>query len=697
MNEFTDTRDRNPNRLAKEKSPYLLQHAYNPVNWFPWGEEAFDKAKREHKPIFLSIGYSTCHWCHVMEGESFEDEEVAELLNKHFVAIKVDREERPDIDNIYMTVCQALTGQGGWPLTIVMTPEKQAFFAATYIPKRAKYGRKGLMDLLPLIREKWEEDAEELMETGREISRQVERRMLSGLQGEVSEATLDKAYQMYDRDFDPAYGGFGGAPKFPASHNLSFLLRYYHRTGNMKALGMVEKTLNAMSRGGIYDHIGYGFSRYSVDERWLVPHFEKMLYDNALLAWTYLEAYQITKKAAYRDTAEQIFAYVLRDMTDPEGGFYSAEDADSEGQEGKFYVWEPEEIIEVLGPEDGELFCRVYDITEEGNFEGHNIPNRIATDLSAFAEVTELDESGLRDILEASRQKLFEYREARIHPGKDDKILTSWNGLMIMALAKGYSVTGKREYLDAAEKAARFILKELRRADGRLLARFRDGEAAYPAYADDYACLIWGLLELYEACFEPGYLEQALELNGQLIELFWDKENGGFYFYGSDSETLLMRNKEIYDGAMPSGNSIALMNLVKLSRLTDDERLAELADKQIRAFAGAVGQYPPGYAMFLIGLELFFAPSREIVIAGDLEAKATREMIEAVHTSFTPESILVVLNNEPGDREIIHKLIPASQDKGTLDGKPTAYVCQNFSCQAPTHNIETLNALIQGK
>jgi uncharacterized protein YyaL (SSP411 family) len=629
-----------------------------------------------------------------MEHESFEDDEVAAILNEHYVSIKVDREERPDVDHLYMTVCQAMSGQGGWPLTIIMTPDKKPFFSGTYFPKKRKFGRYGLMDILPQIAEKWKEDPARVVETANRIVEEVGKRMLVNLKGKVSEETLDQAYAHYAQIFDPAYGGFGGAPKFPTSHNLSFLLRYYRRTGDEKALQMVEKTLESMHRGGMYDHVGFGFSRYSVEEKWLIPHFEKMLYDNALLAWTYLEAYQVTNKKSYAAVAEQIFTYVLRDMTHPGGGFYSAEDADSEGHEGKFYVWKPNEIIEVLGIEDGELYCELYDITQEGNFEGGSIPNLIQHDLEQFAKRKGTDVEGLKERMESCRKRLFDYRERRIHPGKDDKILTAWNGLMIMAMAKGYKVLGREEYLQAAEQAVKFIKTNLRRDDGRLLARYRDGEAAFPAYVDDYAFLIWGLIELYEASFDLEYFQFAIELNNQMIDLFWDQENGGLYFYGSDSEQLFTRNKEIYDGAVPSGNSVAALNFLRLAKLTYDAKLSQIAERQIDAFAGAVEHYPTGHSMFLIALDYAYSPSSEIVIAGDKDAETSRRMIAAVREKFRPHTLVVFVPiGEEGER--IRKLVPLVQDKHAIGGKTTAYVCENFSCQSPTTDVGEFQEMLE--
>lgn len=682
-----------PNRLAKEKSPYLLQHANNPVDWFPWSEEAFEIAKRDNKPIFLSIGYSTCHWCHVMERESFEDEEVAAILNEHFVSIKVDREERPDVDHLYMSVCQAMTGQGGWPLTVIMTPEKKPFFAGTYFPKTRKYGRYGLTDLLPQLAEKWQEDRTQAEEIGEQIVEETKSRMLSNLEGELSEQSLDRAYRQYAELFDETYGGFGSAPKFPTAHNVSLLLRYYKRTGKEQAMVMAEKTLDAMFRGGMYDHIGFGFARYSTDERWLVPHFEKMLYDNALLAIAYLEAYQVTDKPRYAEVAEQIFTYVLRDMTDPEGGFYSAEDADSEGREGKFYVWEPDEVLEVLGIDDGDLFCDLYGITAEGNFEGHSIPNLIGQAEETFAKRKGMPVSELRAKIESCRAKLFAYREERVHPHKDDKILTAWNGLMIAALAKGAKVLGNPAYADAAAKAEAFLWSKLRREDGRLLARYRDGEAAYSGYVDDYAYTIWGQIELYEATFDPAYLRKATGLARDLIRLFWDDEKGGLFFYGHDAEQLLTRMKEIYDGAMPSGNSVAAYNLQRLSKYVYDAGISQKADELLKAFAGSAERYPSGHAMLFTALDFAVSSPMEIVIAGDRSKPETKQMLESVRHRFLPNAVVIyVPNGEEG--ELVRQTIPLVQDKVSLGGRTTAYVCEHFSCQAPTDDPEELEELL---
>jgi len=688
-----------PNRLAKEKSPYLLQHAHNPVNWYPWGEEAFDQAKAENKPIFLSVGYSTCHWCHVMERESFEDEEVAKLLNREYVAIKVDREERPDVDHVYMTVCQAMTGQGGWPLTVIMTPDKKPFYAGTYFPKRSKYGRYGLMDVLEGLAVKWREDRAAVVQTAERAVQQlsgfaVKKQADGGPTLEWLQAVMDRAFEAYHQSFDPDRGGFGRAPKFPSSHNLSFLLKYSQAYQEERALDMAVKTLEAMRSGGIYDQIGFGFSRYSTDERWLVPHFEKMLYDNALLAMTYTEAYQITGNELFARTAREIFAYVLRDMTDPEGGFYSAEDADSEGEEGRFYVWTPEELAVVLGQEDGELFAESYGIAVPGNFEGASIPNLIDIDWEAIAKRRGLSADELPRRLEASRAKLFEHRERRVHPHKDDKILTSWNGLMIMALAKGAKAFGEPAYAAAAEKAARFIRNRMIREDGRLLARFRDGEAAYPAYLDDYAFLAWGLIELFEATGAADYLEQAAGLAAEMLRLFADAEHGGFFFSGHDGEELFLRPKESYDGAMPAGNSAALLVLTKLARYLDREDLSEVADKLIAVFAAEVEGYPAGHSLFVAAVHGAMHPGKEIVIAGEPDDPEVRAMLIESRQRYAPDDL--ILPHPPGSAgEAIRRLCPLVRDKQALEGKATAYLCENFTCRAPITDSAVFRASLE--
>ncbi|HLG28805.1 MAG TPA: thioredoxin domain-containing protein, partial [Candidatus Brocadiales bacterium] len=573
-----------PNRLINEKSPYLLQHADNPVDWYPWGDEAFEKARKENKPILLSIGYSTCHWCHVMEHESFEDPEVARLMNETFVSIKVDREERPDIDNIYMTVCQMISrGNCGWPLNIIMTPDNKPFFAATYIPKEARFGRAGMLELIPRLKELWTTQRDEVMKSANQITSALQQGLGSSgqLKGEeLDESSLEKAYDQLAGTFDSSNGGIGTAPKFPTPHNYLFLLRYWKRSGNENALAMVEKTLQSMRLGGIYDHVGFGFHRYSTDPNWFVPHFEKMLYDQAMLAMAYIEAYQATGKKDYEQTAREIFTYVLRDMTDPGGGFYSAEDADSEGEEGKFYLWSEREIKQVLGKDDAEFFIKVFNIDEEGNFgeeaTGRKTGDNILHLKKPVAEIAlslNISQEELNKKIQVAREKLFKVREKRVHPHKDDKVLTDWNGLMIAALAKGSQAFNEPEYSVAAGRAVDFILKNLRDKSGELLHRYRDGESGIRANVTDYAFLVWGLTELYEATFDVNYLKTALELNRELIENFWDEDNGGFYFTSSDVEELIVRQKEINDGAIPSGNSVAMLNLIRLGRITANSDL----------------------------------------------------------------------------------------------------------------------------
>ncbi len=559
-----------PNRLIKEKSPYLLQHAYNPVDWHGWNEEAFERARAENKPIFLSIGYSTCHWCHVMEKESFEDAEVAELMNEAFVSIKVDREERPDIDHVYMTVCQMMTGSGGWPLTIIMTPDKKPFFAATYIPKESRYGRAGMMELIPRIRDVWADRHKDVLDSAENMTTALQS-IEKESSGELLDAgVLDKAYEELSQRFDKTYGGFSGAPKFPTPHNFFFMLRHWRRTDQPDALKMVEKTLQEIRWGGIFDQIGFGFHRYSTDREWLVPHFEKMLYDQAMLALAYLETYQATGNTFYSETAKEIFTYVLRDLRSPEGGFYSAEDADSEGVEGKFYVWTEQELREILPADEADLMVRAFHVEKTGNFReeasGKSLGANIlymGKPLSDIASDLKLPAERLKKKIDSARSKLFEVRERRVHPHKDDKILTDWNGLMIAALARGAQVLGDKTYSDAAEQALEFILKKMRQPDGRIRHRFRDGEAGIGAILDDYAFLVWGLMETYEATFDARCLETALELNTDMIRHFWDQKGGGLYFTADDAENLIVRKKEVYDGALPSGNAVAMLNLLR--------------------------------------------------------------------------------------------------------------------------------------
>jgi uncharacterized protein YyaL (SSP411 family) len=682
------------NRLASEKSPYLLQHAANPVDWHPWSEEAFLKARNENKPIFLSIGYSSCHWCHVMEEESFEDEEVARILNEHFVAIKVDREERPDVDHIYMSVCLSMTGSGGWPLTVVMTPDQKPFFAGTYFPKHSKYGRPGLLDILTQIVSLWETKKNRVLKAADEITQSIQRSSTASPAGDLTENTLRDAYQELANRFDRTHGGFGSAPKFPSAHTLSFLLRWWKRSGDAEALRMVEETLRGMARGGLYDHLGFGFHRYSTDARWLVPHFEKMLYDQAMLAIAYSEAYQATRKPQYAEVAEGIFEYVRRELTSPDGAFYSAEDADSEGEEGKFYVWSYEEVESILGKENGDLFCRFFGITKEGNFEkGKNVlhaqraVDEFVAELNTSVEV-------FRPVLESARRELFRSREKRVHPFKDDKILTDWNGLMIAALAKGTQALGKPEHADAARRAADFLLKRLRDENGRLLHRYREGEAAVLGYLDDYAFLVFGLIELYEATFEVNYLKEALSLTKDMLELFWDEDRSGFYFSGRDSESLIARTREIHDGAIPSGNSIAALNLLRLGRMTMQDELEGKARALMESFSGTVGRSPSSFAQLLTALDFTLGPTKEIVIAGEMDDRNTQKMLAAVRERFLPGKI-IIFHPEDGTGQEIERIVPFVKNQNTVEEKATAYVCENYSCNLPTTVIAEMISLIE--
>lgn len=684
------------NRLKNEKSPYLLQHADNPVDWYPWGEEAFEKAAREDKPILLSIGYSTCHWCHVMEHESFEDPEVAKMMNETFVSIKVDREERPDIDNVYMTVCQLLSKGGcGWPLNIIMTPDKKPFFAGTYIPKESRFGRIGMVELVPRIKEVWKDKRDEVLKSADSITEAVKKAtgLTEGSSGrDLTPAALKLGFNQLLGRFDETYGGFGTAPKFPTPHNLLFLLRYWKRTGDEQALSMVEATLGGMRKGGVYDHVGYGFHRYSTDPRWFLPHFEKMLYDQAMLALVFTEAYQATGKKEYGDTARQIFTYVTRDMTSPEGGFYSAEDADSEGEEGKFYVWTEEEITGVLGKDDGELVIKTYNVEGSGNFSeeasgektGSNILY-LRRPLRELAQSFGMSADEFESRIDKSRKKLFDVREKRVHPHKDDKVLTDWNGLMIAALSKGASAFGDKHYSDSAKRAADFVLDKMRDGKGRLLHRWRDGDAGIGGSIDDYSFLIWGLLELYESTFDIKYLKAALDLQTEMTGLFWDDKNGGFYFTSHDAEELLTRHKEIYDGAIPSGNSVAMLNLLRIGRITGDAAYDEMAAKLAKAFSGTVEQAPIAYTQLLSSLDFAIGPSYEVVVVGDPASPDTKEMMSAFRKKYSPNKVLLFKGT--GDAPGITAIAEFTKGQSSLNGKATAYVCLDHVCNLPTTDL----------
>ncbi|MFW9793837.1 MAG: thioredoxin domain-containing protein [Candidatus Thorarchaeota archaeon] len=696
---MTKTENSRKNRLSQEKSPYLLQHDENPVDWYPWGDEAFERAKRENKPVFLSVGYSTCHWCHVMAHESFENEDVAALMNDAFVNIKVDREERPDIDGVYMEVAQMITGQGGWPLTIIMTPDKQPFYAATYIPKESRYGRMGMMDLVPRIKEIWESDKANIDETTERIKRALLDVRKTESQNDLTLDAVDLAFSQLSQRFDEKHGGFGSAPKFPSPHNLMLILRYWKRTGDDWALYMVEKTLQGMRNGGIFDHIGFGFHRYSTDAEWLLPHFEKMLYDQAGLMMAYTEAYQITRKTEYADIVREIFEYVTRDLISPEGAFYSAEDADSEGEEGKFYTWSQSEIEDVLGVEDASIVLQVFNIREEGNFEDEATREKTGLNIPYLKESVNIDTDlnlsrmEFKLLLDKAKTNLFIRRERRVRPSLDDKILTDWNSFMIAALSKAGAVLGDKKFIETAERALGFIIDTLIDNEQRLFHRYKDGEVAIQAFLDDYAYLVWALMETYEATFKTRYLELARNLTTDMLKHFWDEDEGGFYFTGTYSEKLLVRKKDAYDGAMPSGNSVAALNLIRLARFLGDTDFEEKASETIKAFSGIIPRAYSGFSMMLIALEFALGKSFEIVIAGNPSETNSLEMINAIRDQYIPNRVIMLKGTKEQSDEV-SRLAPYARFHDILNGKATAHVCIDYNCKLPTNDIQKLLELL---
>jgi uncharacterized protein len=688
---------RKTNRLINEKSPYLLQHAYNPVDWYPWGEEAFSKAKEENKPVFLSIGYSTCHWCHVMEKESFENSQVAELMNNAFISVKVDREERPDIDGIYMTVCQMLTGSGGWPLTIIMTPDKKPFFAGTYFPKENRYGRSGMLDLVQKIDQIWKSRKEDILKSADEITNAVKNVNVSETQQDIGIDVPDKTYIDLSKRYDSYHGGFGNAPKFPTPHNLLFLLRYWYRTKDNNALEMVEKTLTEMRKGGMYDHLGYGFHRYSTDQKWLVPHFEKMLYDQALICTAYLETYQATGNPFFRETAEEILEYVMRDMTSPEGAFYSAEDADSEGEEGKFYLWEENEIRNLL-KENADLFITVFNVKKDGNWtdpvNGSSGKTNILHLTESYKELAaeyNLTEEELKKILSELKKVLFDIREKRIHPYKDDKVLTDWNALMISAFAKAYIITGKKEYYSIAEKSVKFISEKLT-SGNKLIHRYRDGVAGLPAHLDDYAFFINALLDMYEAGFNSSYLKDAVHYTAILNEEFKDETGGSFFFTSKDGEELITRQKDLYDGAIPSGNSVSILNLLRLGRLTGNIDYERQAMEIVYSFASAIKSSPSAYTYTISALEFALGRSYEIIFASEKKEEELNKLLDALNKEFIPNKVVTLYS--PDDHELL-SIAPFLNNYKQKENKTTVYVCRNFQCSLPVFTsgemLEELN------
>ena len=684
------------NRLAGEKSPYLRAHALNPVDWFPWGEEAFAKARAEDRPIFLSIGYAACHWCHVMARESFEDPAVARLVNDAFVPVKVDREERPDIDAVYMTYCQAMGGACGWPLTVVMTPDLKPFFVTSYVPPVSRRGQAGMRDLVPYLAGLWREKRGELAASADHLTAIV-RTIAAGRPGEgPDDGVFEAAFGELLEEFDDARGGFGSAPKFPMPHVLMYLLRYWRRSGDGRALHMVEATLAAMRRGGIFDQVGYGFHRYATDGAWLVPHFEKMLSDQALLALAYLEAHQATGEPGHEAVAREVFTYVLRDLALEGGAFAAAEDADSDGDEGRYYLWTEDEVRAALGPRDADLAVRAFGVRRSGNFiddaaghrPGQNVLH-LAAPIDGLTESLELDPADLRARLETIRQRLSGARAARTRPRRDDKVLADWNGLMIAALARGAQVLDEPVYAAAAARAADFVLKHLRRADGRLLHRFCDGEAAIDATAGDYAYLVWGLLELYEATFEVRWLRAAIELHGDLAKRFWDDDQGGFFLTADDAGALPVRMKDLRDGATPSPGAIALLNTLRIARMTGDTAREDRVAIAAHAAGETIRRRPSSFTTLLMALDFHRRDSWQVVVAGRREAADTQRLLKALRGPFIPEK--VVLLRPAGDgRPEIADIAPYTAAQDARRGKATAYICRDFACAVPTSSAEEM-------
>ncbi len=692
---------RHVNRLAGETSPYLLQHAHNPVDWHPWSDEALERAKRENKPIFLSIGYSSCHWCHVMERESFEDEETARILNAHFVSIKVDREERPDLDEIYMTAVQLMTGQGGWPLSVFLTPDLEPFYGGTYLPPEDRFGMPSFRSVLTAVAAAWRDKPDKVADLAGQMVEAIRANAAPAASGSglPNASVLSHAVGELKGEFDRRWGGFGGAPKFPPGSAIALLLRQQLHADDKGLLEMATVTLDRMAYGGIHDQIGGGFHRYSVDAQWLVPHFEKMLYDNAILAQVYLEAYQATGKDLYRRVATGILEYVLREMTDRRGGFHSAEDADSEGEEGKFYVWRPQEIKAVLGEDEGAFFSEFYGVTERGNFEGSKILH-VPVDPATFAGAKGISEEELENRLAPLRRKLLAERSQRVRPGKDDKVLAAWNGMMISAFARAYQVLGDERYLRAAERAADFVLCEMVR-DGGLLRTYRATDAAgesglskLPAYLDDYAEMAGALVDLYEASFELRWLEAADELARKMVTDFGDEKDGAFFYTSAAHSDLLVRTKPFFDGAVPSGNSAATAVLVRLSKLLDNEEYGRKAEAVLASTADRMRTQPRAHLDLLVAADFHLRPTREIAVAGKRDSGQTRRFLGIIHRRFIPNKILAMA--EPGDAGAkAAETIPLLRGKSMIAGETTVYVCEGFACKRPVRDDAGLEEMLE--
>ncbi|HLF84674.1 MAG TPA: thioredoxin domain-containing protein [Blastocatellia bacterium] len=679
--------EQHTNKLIDETSPYLLQHAHNPVDWYPWGPEALERSRSEDKPILLSIGYSACHWCHVMEHESFENEEIARLMNENFVCIKVDREERPDLDSIYMNAVQMMTGHGGWPMTMFLTPDLKPFYGGTYYPPEDRRGMAGFPRVLTAIADSYKNRRSEILASADAITVELKKsdRFIASNEMLTTEV-LNSAYSALSGSFDQKHGGFGGAPKFPPSMTLMFLLRHHKRTKSPEALKIIETTLQKMAAGGMYDHLGGGFARYSVDAHWLVPHFEKMLYDNALLTRIYLYTYQQTKNPLYRRIAEETLEYIIRDMTDRSGGFYSSEDADSEGQEGKFYVWTMREVLSILGEDDGEVFCEFFDVTEEGNFEhGLSILNTPGSLEELAAEKGKSVEDLIRTI-NASKRKLFNVREKRVRPGRDDKTLAAWNGLMLTAFAEAANILGRDDYREVAVRNAEFISTQLMK-DGRLLRTYKSGQAKLNGYLEDYAYVIEGLLAVYEATFELKFFTQARALSDTMIARFWDEQDGGFYFTSSDHEELITRTKDYFDNATPSGNSVGAMALLKLGLLTQEPEYSRCAVTILRALRPAMSRYPSAFGYMLSAMDLYLSEPKEIAIVGKLDSHEVRSFVEEIYSCYLPNKIVAAREPDAENPESEIKLLVG---RTAVEGKATAYVCRNYTCLEPATTVEAL-------
>jgi uncharacterized protein YyaL (SSP411 family) len=676
------------NRLAGETSPYLLQHAHNPVDWYPWGPEAHERAKAEDRPIFLSIGYSACHWCHVMERESFENLEIAALMNRHFVNVKVDREERPDLDQIYMTAVQAMTGHGGWPMSVFLTPDLKPFYGGTYFPPEDARGMPGFERVLLSVHKAWEERRDEIVTSAADMTEQL--RAMGAVpagEGGLDFALLDAAARHLIRAFDGRHGGFGQAPKFPHPMDLKVLLRQHARTGGAAPLHAVRLTLDKMARGGIYDHLGGGFARYSTDDRWLVPHFEKMLYDNALLASVYLETYQATGEASYATVARETLDYVLRRMTGPEGAFYATEDADSEGVEGKYYVWSLAEVGARLGPERAQAFATVYDVTDRGNWEHANILN-LPRPLEEAAALLGREPAELAAALAADRATLLAAREQRVPPGKDTKVLTSWNGLMIAALAEGARVLADERYLAAAERAAALLLVRLRSSDGRLLHSFKDGQAKFNAYLDDYANLADGLTRLYEVSGRPTWVESALDLARVMLDEFADPAEGGFFYTGRSHEALIARQKDAYDNATPSGNAMAATALLRLAALTGRDDLAAAGRATLQSVRLVLEKAPMAAGQSLVALDFLLGATREYAVIAGRDPAEHRSVLEMIYARFEPHRVVATATSDQADARAA--TVPLLAHRPARDGRTTTYICENQACQPPVVGLEGL-------